>query len=166
MINGKVTRTSHSDHSPRFRPRNGSSHRHGDTVRHSRRLWLLQKCAVYAAAEVLLEPHDADAAESILIRKWNEAAVVPSFDRHFWHDRHAGTCRHHRQNGGELAAFENHIGLQTRPPACGQDGREVEQSDSLVYFPEDRAADFVLLCAGKPRSPLRLRTRLKFSSRP
>jgi len=45
-----------------------------------------------------------------------------------------------------LAAFENHIGLQTRPPACGQDGREVEQSDSLVYFPEDRAADFVLLC--------------------
>lgn len=70
MINGKVTRTSHSDHSPRFRPRNGSSHRHGDTVRHSRRLWLLQKCAVYAAAEVLLELHDAPATIARMVVNW------------------------------------------------------------------------------------------------
>jgi len=70
VINGKVTRTSHSDHSPRFRPRNGSSHRHGDTVRHSRRLWLLQKCAVYAAAEVLLELHDAPATIARMVVNW------------------------------------------------------------------------------------------------
>jgi ferredoxin len=35
---------------------------------------------------------------------------------------------------------------------------DVDQSDSLVYFPEDRAAGFVLLCTGKPRSDLVIRT--------
>jgi ferredoxin len=35
---------------------------------------------------------------------------------------------------------------------------EVDQSDSVRYYPEDRAAGFVLLCTGKPRSPLRIRT--------
>ena len=38
------------------------------------------------------------------------------------------------------------------------DGGEVDQSDSLVYYPEDREAGFVLPCTGKPRSDLRLRT--------
>jgi ferredoxin len=35
---------------------------------------------------------------------------------------------------------------------------EVDQSDSLAYFPEDREAGFVLLCTAKPRSDLRIRT--------
>jgi ferredoxin len=35
---------------------------------------------------------------------------------------------------------------------------EVDQSDSLVYYPEDREAGFVLPCTGKPRSNLKLRT--------
>lgn len=39
-----------------------------------------------------------------------------------------------------------------------ENGGEVDQSDSLVYFPEDREAGFVLLCTGKPRSDLRIRT--------
>jgi len=39
-----------------------------------------------------------------------------------------------------------------------ESGGEVDQSDSLVYFPEDREAGFVLLCTAKPRSPLRIRT--------
>lgn len=39
-----------------------------------------------------------------------------------------------------------------------QNGGEVDQSDSLVYFPDDRQAGFVLLCTGKARSNLRLRT--------
>ena len=34
---------------------------------------------------------------------------------------------------------------------------EVDQSDSLGYFPEDREAGFVLPCTGKPRSALKLR---------
>jgi ferredoxin len=41
-----------------------------------------------------------------------------------------------------------------RLEGCG----ETDQSDSLVYFPEDREAGFVLPCTGKPRSDLRLRT--------
>jgi len=39
-----------------------------------------------------------------------------------------------------------------------ENGGEVDQSDSVSYFPEDRDADFVLLCTGKPRSALRIRT--------
>jgi ferredoxin len=39
-----------------------------------------------------------------------------------------------------------------------ENGGEVDQSDSLVYFPEDREAGFVLLCTGKPRAALRIRT--------
>lgn len=35
---------------------------------------------------------------------------------------------------------------------------EVDQSDSVSYYPEDREAGFVLLCTGKPRTSLRLRT--------
>jgi ferredoxin len=64
------------------------------------------------------------------------------------------------------AAFKNGIVL---PALCHQGycltcaGRvehngEVDQSDSLVYFPEDREAGFVLLCTGKPCSDLTIRT--------
>ena len=35
---------------------------------------------------------------------------------------------------------------------------EVDQSDSLVYFREDREAGFVLPCTGRARSDLRIRT--------
>ena len=35
---------------------------------------------------------------------------------------------------------------------------EVDQSDSANYYPEDRESGFVLLCTGKPRSSLRIRT--------
>jgi ferredoxin len=35
---------------------------------------------------------------------------------------------------------------------------EVDQSDSDAYYPQDREAGFVLLCTGKPRSDLCIRT--------
>ena len=35
---------------------------------------------------------------------------------------------------------------------------EVDQSDSVSYYPEDREAGFVLLCTGKPKTSLRIRT--------
>jgi ferredoxin len=35
---------------------------------------------------------------------------------------------------------------------------EVDQSDSVGFFPQDLEAGFVLLCTGKPRSDLRIRT--------
>lgn len=36
------------------------------------------------------------------------------------------------------------------------DGGEVDQSDSISYFAQDRQAGFVLLCTGKPCSALRI----------
>lgn len=39
-----------------------------------------------------------------------------------------------------------------------ENGGEVDQSDSIRYYPQDREAGFVLLCTGKPRSSLRIRT--------
>lgn len=39
-----------------------------------------------------------------------------------------------------------------------ESGGEVDQSDSLEYFPEDREAGYVLLCTGKPRSDLKICT--------
>lgn len=64
------------------------------------------------------------------------------------------------------AAFAAHIEL---PALCHQgycltcagvleSPGKVDQSDSLSYFPEDREAGFVLLCTGKPRSNLVIRT--------
>ena len=35
---------------------------------------------------------------------------------------------------------------------------EVDQSDSVNYYPEDRESGFVLLCMGKPGSSLRIQT--------
>jgi ferredoxin len=35
---------------------------------------------------------------------------------------------------------------------------DFDSSDAITYFPEDRAAGFILLCIAKPRSPLRIRT--------
>jgi ferredoxin len=35
---------------------------------------------------------------------------------------------------------------------------EVDQSDSIGYFPLDREAGFALICTGKPRSDVRIRT--------
>jgi ferredoxin len=34
----------------------------------------------------------------------------------------------------------------------------VDQSDSVDYYPQDRESGFVLLCTGRPRSALRIRT--------
>ena len=35
---------------------------------------------------------------------------------------------------------------------------EVDQKDSLVFFPQDRQAGFALLCTGRPSSDLTIRT--------
>jgi ferredoxin len=39
-----------------------------------------------------------------------------------------------------------------------ENGGQVDQADSEQYYPDDREAGFVLLCTGKPRSNLRIRT--------
>jgi ferredoxin len=42
---------------------------------------------------------------------------------------------------------------------------EVDQSTARQYFPEDRAAGFVLLCRAWPRSDLRIRTHQQWEMR-
>src|SRR5580700_2844080 len=64
------------------------------------------------------------------------------------------------------AAFDSGIVLpalchQGRCLTCAgrlENGGEVDQSDSVSYFPEDRDAGFVLLCTAKPLTSLRIRT--------
>jgi len=42
---------------------------------------------------------------------------------------------------------------------------EVDQSDSVQYFAQDREAGFVLLCTGRPCSDLRVRTHQQYEMR-
>lgn len=51
-----------------------------------------------------------------------------------------------------------HQGYCLTCAASLEDGGEVDQSDSLAYFPDDREAGFVLVCTGKACTNLRLRT--------
>lgn len=87
--------------------------------------------------------------EVVLVMPDREATIKVRADEHIWD-----------------AAFAANISL---PALCHQgycltcagrseNGAEVDQSDSLAYFPQDREAGFVLLCTGKPRSDLRIRT--------
>jgi ferredoxin len=46
-----------------------------------------------------------------------------------------------------------------------ENGGIVDQSDSLKDLPEDREAGFVLLCTGKPRSDLIIRTHQQMQMR-
>lgn len=84
-----------------------------------------------------------------LLTPQGEHAIVVGSEQHIW--------------DAALAA-----GI-TLPALCHQgrcltcagrlEGRgEVDQSDSDAYFSQDREAGFVLLCTGKPRSDLRIRT--------
>ena len=91
----------------------------------------------------------SEAFQVILLLPDREATIEVGADEHIWD-----------------AAYAAHIVL---PALCHQgycltcagkleNGGEVDQSDSLVYLPEDREAGFVLLCTGKPRYAVRIRT--------
>lgn len=72
--------------------------------------------------------------------------------------------------GGEQHIWDAALAAGITLPALCHQGRcltcagrlegpgEVDQSDSDAYFSQDREAGFVLLCTGKPRSDLRIRT--------
>jgi hypothetical protein len=81
---------------------------------------VLQKRAVNAAPEVLLELHDSDAAVGAVICERDEAAALALFDGHLGYYRDACTRRHHGQNRSELAALKDHVGLQAGPSAGGE----------------------------------------------
>src|SRR5438093_4109815 len=85
----------------------------------------------------------------VLLTPSGEHAIRVRGDEHIWGAAHAA--------GISLPALCH----QGRCLTCAgrlENGGEVDQSDSVSYFPEDRDADFVLLCTGKPRSALRIRT--------
>ena len=83
-----------------------------------------------ATPEVLFELDDSDATIGILIGQGNKGTSFTSFDRHFRHDRNAGTSGNHCQDGCELAALKHDVGLQlgaaahpqldSQPQVCSQ----------------------------------------------
>jgi hypothetical protein len=77
---------------------------------------------VYAAAKVLFELQDSYPTEGAVIGKGQEAAASPLLHRHLRHHGDSGPRSHHRQDGRELTARKDHIGLQPRalrrPPEC------------------------------------------------
>ena len=78
-----------------------------------------------------------------------EISIEAGEDEHIWDAAKA--------QGIELPA----ICHQGRCLTCAGkllDGGEVDQSDSVSYYAQDREAGFVLLCTGKPRSALRILT--------
>jgi ferredoxin len=104
--------------------------------------------------EIMSPP--SDAFDVTLLLPDRECSIRVPADEHIWD-----------------AAFSAGLSL---PALCHQGycltctGRlegegEVDQSDSRAYFPEDSEAGFVLLCTGKPRSNLRIRTHQQMEMR-
>src|SRR5262245_32151340 len=78
-----------------------------------------------------------------------ERTIAVGREQHIWDAAQAA--------GTSLPAL-CHQGYCLTCAARLENGGEVDQSDSLVYFPADREAGFVLLCTGKPRSAVHVRT--------
>src|SRR2546421_10494057 len=95
---------------------------------------MLQKGAVDAAAEVLLELHESDAAVGAVICERNEAAAFAFFDCHFGDHGDACASGHHGQNRGELSAFKNNVGLQTGASAGG----EGIFAEAVAFFEQEK----------------------------
>ncbi len=91
----------------------------------------------------------AEVLEIVLVLPHEERCIKVSREKHIWDS--ASTA------GIALPAL-CHQGYCLTCAARLEGQGEVDQSDSLVYLPEDRQAGFVLLCTGKPRSALRIRT--------
>lgn len=85
----------------------------------------------------------------LLLPSNEERAIQVGSEEHIWDAARAA--------GINLPAM-CHQGYCLTCAARLENGGEVDQSDSLVYFPDDREAGFILPCTGKPRSPLRIRT--------
>jgi ferredoxin len=85
-----------------------------------------------------------------------ECSIQVAVDKHIWDAAFAA--------GITLPAM-CHQGYCLTCAGRLENGGEVDQSDSLEYFPEDREAGFVLLCTGKPRSALRIRTHQQMEMR-
>jgi ferredoxin len=86
---------------------------------------------------------------ALLLPNEEERLIQVGWDEHIWDAAFAA---------GIVLPAMCHQGYCLTCAGRLENGGEVDQSDSLVYFPEDREAGFVLLCTGKPRAALRIRT--------
>ena len=92
---------------------------------------------------------DTSAFEVTLVMPQGERTILVPRNAHIWDAA---------LNAGILLPA---LCLQGRCLTCAGrllNGGEVDQSDSVSYYPADREAGFVLLCTGKPRSALRIQT--------
>jgi len=107
------------------------------------------RAALYEAACVSHDTSPPKSSNVTLLTPQGKRSIRVAADQHIWD-----------------AAFEQGVEL---PALCHQGwcltcaGRiegpgEVDQSDSLAFFPQDRNAGFALLCTGRPRSDLTVRT--------
>ena len=92
---------------------------------------------------------DASVFQVVLLLPDGERSIRVKREEHIWDAAFAA--------GISLPAL-CHQGYCLTCAARLEDGGEVDQSDSLVYFPADREAGFILPCTGKPRSNLRICT--------
>src|SRR5438094_845349 len=95
---------------------------------------MLQKGAVDAAAEVLLELHDSDTAVGAVIGERDEAAAFAFFDCDFGDHGDACAGGHHGRNRGELSAFKYNVRLQTGASASGQR----IFTDAVAFFEQEK----------------------------
>jgi ferredoxin len=93
--------------------------------------------------------HETEVFQVKFVMPNEEHTISIGSDQHLWDAANAA--------GITLPAM-CHQGYCLTCAARLDNGGEVDQSDSLAYFPDDRAAGFVLLCTGKPRSNLTLQT--------
>jgi ferredoxin len=94
-------------------------------------------------------PSDPTSFDVLLLMPDGERPIQVSAEQHIWDAAFAA--------GIKLPALCH----QGRCLTCAgrlEGAGEVDQSDSVSYYPVDREAGFVLLCTGKPRSDLRIRT--------
>ncbi len=92
---------------------------------------------------------DPEVFQVTLLLPNDERSIQVKREEHIWDAAFAA--------GTSLPAL-CHQGYCLTCAARLENGGEVDQSDSLVYFPADREAGFILPCTGKPRSDLRIRT--------
>jgi ferredoxin len=92
---------------------------------------------------------NVEAFQVVLVLPDGERSIQVKPEEHLWDAAFAA--------GISLPAL-CHQGYCLTCAARLEDRGEVDQSDSLSYFPADREAGFILPCTGKPRSDLRIRT--------
>ena len=91
----------------------------------------------------------SDGFEVRLVLPTGERSIKVGLQEHIWDAAHAA---------GIVLPALCHQGRCLTCAGRVENSGEVDQSDSVSYFPEDREAGFVLLCTGKPRSALVIRT--------